>query len=201
MNLKKWIIIIAILLLAITIISVTVNSVGNNKTNQSSNQNNQSSNEKVYHFNETVNLDTEQVDTDLDPEMGTDYPSLGTISDYYDNTDIYYEDDSIYIQSYDGYDVVSSSWKNEGYAIYINEPTFGEIEKFVLSDGSVSARYTNVKMKDTVSYINELAGLGFNDVQKNKKNNSADYYIYSAKNGERTVTLNYEKGVLVIMVF
>ena len=198
-NLKKMIILGAIALFILVVISTLMSNM--NRNQKKNEINNEIEDSNVYDFNETIDLDTENVRKEYDPEIGTDYPNLGTISDYYDHTDVFYEEDKVYIQSHDGYQVVSSEWMNEGYANEINEPEFGELEKFILSSPSITASFTGVKMRDTIDYINELSGLGFNEVVKNNRNNGADYYIYSAKNGDITVTLNYEKGKLVIMVF
>lgn len=202
MNQKKLriIIIACILLLIILIISSVIN---NSSTNKESNNivENSDDNKSTYSFNQTIDLDSESTEKEFDSEIGTDYINYGTISDYYDNTDVHYEDDKLYIQTQNGNNIISSEWSNEGYGAYINEPQFGEIKKFVLTSPNISVSYTNVKMKDVISYINELSGLGFNEVVKNEKNNSSDYYIYSAKKGDITVTLNYEKGELEISVF
>ncbi|MBQ9313917.1 MAG: hypothetical protein IJ220_02785 [Clostridia bacterium] len=199
-KLMKIILVCAILLFILIVISTIINS-GNQKKSDENNQSETTHSENEYNYNTTIDLDKEDTQFEYDPGLGTDYPNFGTISDYYENADVYFDEDKLYIQTYDGHDVISSQWNNEGYAIYINEPQFGELEKFILSSNSITASYADVKMRDTISYINELSGLGFNEVLKNDKNNSSDYYIYSAKKGDITVTLNYEKGKLIIMVF
>lgn len=202
MNPKKLRIIIlaCIVLLIILIISSVIN---NSSTSKESNNAIENSDDKknVYSFNQTINLDDEDTEKRYDPEIGTDYPDYGVISDYYDNADISYGDNKLYVQTQNGYSIISDTWSNEGYGAYINEPQFGEIKKFILTSPNINVSYINVKMKDVISYINELSGLGFNEVVKNEKNNSSDYYIYSAKKGDITVTLNYEEGKLEISVF
>lgn len=201
-KLRKIILLLASLLFIILVISTLTSNMNNKKNNDATFIENKSNEETVYNFNETVDLDKVEAKMDDDSEIGTDYPMFGTVGDYYDNADVHYDNDRLYIQSYNGHESISSTWLNEGYAVYINEPQFGEMEKFILSpESSISATYSEVKMKDIISYINELSGLGFNQVILNKKNNGMDYYIYSAKKGDITVTLNYEKGKLVIMVF
>lgn len=172
----------------------------------SSNKDKQVNNEKSeqeryeYSFSETINLEKEDTFENTSSK-GTDYLEFGTISDFYDGTDIEYKDDKIYMETYDGERVISASWMNEGYAQYIKEPAFGVLDKFILERTSASARFNEVEMKNVTNYINELSGLGFNEVLKDEKNKKNDYYIYSAKKVDRTVTLNYENGVLLITVF
>lgn len=199
MNPKKLrILFIFGIIFLIIVITIAV-IIGNPKNNNEKNDIKDESKSYKYSFNETVDLDN--VDINDNSEFGTDAPDYGTMNEFYENTDYYFDDRDLYVQTYDGYDVISEQWKYEGYGGLVDKPSFGTLEKFILSKHQASARYNDVKMRDVVSYIKELKEEGFNEVVRDERNNGADYYIYSAKKGEDTVTLNYENGSLLIEIF
>ena len=201
MNAKKMrilFLLIAILLFIIVWVSVMINNKNDN-SNINDKLDDIDNDDYAFHFSETLDLEAENVSKEAD--MGTDYTSLGTISEFYDGTDIKYKEDKIYMDSFEGTIIISASWMDESFAKNIKEPEFGNLEKFVLKPNSANARYSDVSMKNVTSYINELSGLGFSNVVKNEKDKKADKYIYSAKKDDLTVTLNYEQGYLVIIVF
>lgn len=197
MRLRRLFVLGIFILIVIIIITI---SFGNAKSGNSNSKENEVTNNNSYSFNETVDLDNFGTD-DGTSEFGTDSPDYGLLNEYYDNTDYFFEDRDLHVQSFDGHDIISEEWKNEGYGALINKPKFGIIEKFILSANQASARYNDVKMNDVVSYIKELKEQGFNNVVKDLRNNKADLYIFSAKKGDNTVTLDYEKGSLLIVIF
>lgn len=157
-------------------------------------------NEYVYKFGETLNLETANGIEEYEaPDTGTD--SFGNLEGY-DESDVVYDEDKMIIQTFDGNQIISSSWIDEGKANLISPPEFGELEKFILYGTSITAKYTNVKIKDLDRYINQLAGMGFNEVSLDNKNKKKDYYYYTAGKGEdSSVSLDYSDGVLYINVY
>lgn len=201
MNVKKMKIIIFVILVLLSIIIFTsIFSKNNDNSKVTDNEVITNHNKYVYEFNETLELDEAKL---YEPINHKEYPfpDFGYVSEFYDYTDMYYKDSDLYINYSGTYDIYSKNWKDEGNAKYIKEPTFGYLQEFVLKSRTICALYKEVKMKDVTSYINELSGLGFNEVIKDEKNKKYDYYIYSASKGEVIVTLNYEMGSLYIEVF
>ena len=202
MNRKKMKIIVILcallLLLSVSILTILDNFLHNRKNNNVKDNEVYMGGDSSYSFNQTIDLDNEELDTIYEPELGTENPEIGTISNYYDKSNIENHDGKLYLPSYDGEDIIATSWINEGFATYIEEPQFGDIEKFILSDESISASFINVKMRDAISYINRNAGLGFTNVKLNDRNDKYDYYNYSATKDDVTFTLNYEKGRMLI---
>lgn len=189
------------LLLIIIIVSIYVLISNLEHKERDSSDEIENNNNYEYNFDETVDLDNISTGLDNNSNFGTDSPDYGVLDEFYDNTDYFFEDRDLYVQTYEGYEVISEEWKNEGFATLIKEPDFGVIRKFIKTPSQIEVRYNEVKMKNVVSYIKELKNLGFTDVIKDEKNNGGDYYIFSAKKEDRTVTLNYEEGSLLIIVF
>lgn len=192
---KKKIILLLFVLLILVVVIVSISSNDNDniekieKEKENAALTDLDKNYK-YEFGETLDLEDNQGSEEI-ASNGTDYPSFGVLGDFYDGAEIRYEGDKMYIQSYDGYDVVSLSWLNESYAANVNEPSFGILQRCILRDTQFSALYTEVKMKDVENYIDELTELGFTEVLLDNKDKKQGYYLYSAKKGDVTVTLNY----------
>lgn len=190
------------LLLLIVLISMLINPRRSSNRDRNNNENDAS---KVDYseadFGETLDIDSPTTETKRGDLFGTDYGDFGYLSSYYDNANIIEQDGKLYIESSEGYDILSPEWMDEGYASYIEEPEFGSLERFILKDNSVEIRYGNVSMKDVNSYVKDLKEKGFKDIIKDKKSNKDDYYLYTAKSLEHTVSLTYEKGSLYITVY
>ena len=197
---KKIIVLMFVFLLLIILLISLIIGINNDKGNQNVLEENNTE-KYVYDFGEILDLESDRGFEEY-ATNGTDYPSLGIISDFYEGVEVTYHDDKITMQTYEGMITVSASWMDEGKAKYIKQPEFGALQKFVLKKYSIAAIYADTTMKETITYINELAGLGYNNVVLDEKNKKDDYYYYSAKNKDGiTVTLNYEKDMLYIEVF
>lgn len=190
-----------ILLIIVCVVYLLSSNLGNKRIS-SSNSNDENIDEYSYNFSEDVDLDTTNATEYSTTQIRTDFPDLGIISDYYENTDIVYHDYSLEVPSYEGNQTIAAEWIDEGFAKYVKEPEFGYVKKFILAPSSMSVTYTNVTMKDTVSYIKELKKLGFNNVIKDERDDKTEYYVYVSENDEGiTATLNYKEGTLLIMVY
>lgn len=192
---KKKIILLLMVLLLLLVIIVSISSNGEkNITNNNEEENNvpiaDIDKNYQYDFNETLDLEANEGSEEI-ASNGTDYPNFGILGEYYEGAEIRYEEDKMYIQSYDGYDVVSVSWLDESYAQHVNEPSFGVLQRCVLTRTQFSALYIEVTMKDVENYIKELEELGFTEVIMDKKDKKQGYYVYSAKKGDITATVNY----------
>ena len=200
MNPQKLRILFILGFFVLVIIIILSISFGSRQNNSGNHKNDNVTNNYSYSFDETVDIDSIETDTETS-SYGTDSPDYGVINEFYDNTDYFFDGRELHIQNIDGHDIVSEEWKEEGYGALIEKPEFGTLEKFILSPNQASARYNDVKMKDVESYIKSLKEQGFTNVVKDLKNNRANIYIYSAKKGEKTVTLNYEDESLLIEIF
>lgn len=204
---RKKLIIIVCAILSIMFIYIVVSTILNRSDrNISSNSDKtfiSNSDRSSYEFSETLNLEVAS-GVNEETKSTTDQPDFGVFSEFYDDVDIEQVDDTIVMEvPSGGYMTIALYWMDDGLAQKIKEPEFGNIEKFFLNpDGSITANYFDVTLKDMKKYMNELSALGFNDIVLDNQNKKKDFYYYSAKNKDDVrVTLNYEQGNFVISVF
>lgn len=201
---KKLIIIIfailCIMFIYIVISAIVGNSSGKRYSNLDTPQT--SIDRYIYNFSETLDLET-TAGTEEQTMSMTGMPNFGVLSEFYDGIDREYVDETLVMETPSGRITIAVKWIDEGLAKEIKEPDFGSIKKFFLkADGSITARYTDVKMKDMTKYMNELSALGFNDVTLNNQNKKKDFYYYAAKNKDgKSINLNYENGEFSVSVF
>lgn len=198
---KKKTIILIFIIIVFAIFLVLMKNLLKKENNNGNNDSVNPADRYTYNLGETLDLEEDSGVEEI-VEESTEYPSLGIRNDYFD-TDIemnYYED-KVTFQNYEGNITISSSWMDEGVAKKIKEPDFGNIEKFMLKNSSISARFSDVNMKQVITYINELSGMGFNNIKLDNKNKKNDTYYYVATNSEDiSVVLNYESGYFYIEV-
>lgn len=198
---KLILIMIGIMILLFTYIVISVlTSILSDKENESTNSNSTDSDKYTYDFSSTLDLEESLSMEEIESKLYTDRPDFGDLGEEYSDADIRYQGNTVVIETQTGNVTMGLEWMNTGLATKIKEPDFGNIENFYLNaDDSIKVTYENVKMKDVIGYIKELKNLGFDQVTKDKKNESI--YYYAAKNEDGfSVSLNYRKGIFVIGV-
>lgn len=204
---RKKLIIIVCAILSVMFIYIVISTIVNRSDRNISSNSDETfisnSNRSSYDFSETLNLEVAS-GVNEETKSTTDQPDFGVFSEFYDDVDIEQVGDTIVMEvPSGGYMTIALYWMDDGLAQKIKEPEFGSIEKFFLNpDGSITANYFDVTLKDMKKYMNELSALGFNDIVLDNQNKKKDFYYYSAKNKDGVrVTLNYENGNFSIGVF
>ena len=195
MNSRKKLLILLWLFFGIIVMLLVITWLINDSINNKDNNTNFTQKDYEYEFGLPINLEKDGGREEFFSNSA-EHSSFGVIDDFYDDADIQYYDDKMQMQTYNGNKIISLSWMNEGNALFVEEPQFGSLEKFILTNGKgVSAVYKDVKLKDYKNYIKSLKDAGFNETINDKvKKNTNSYYCTVKNSNNVRVVVNFIDG-------